>query len=99
MAGIIRVLRDMLKYLEQEYDRLGKIYLDSISSCLSNVPWDSLNDVCVGQNGYTQRCLDAFSLKNVQLPDSRACLDQYNWKTYNTSSRCYCRLCSNRSVG
>ncbi|XP_034689394.1 uncharacterized protein LOC117917281 isoform X1 [Vitis riparia] len=72
VAGIIRVLRNILKYLKQEYDdQLGKIYLDSISSCLSNVPWDSLNDVCVGQNGDTQRCSDTFSLKNVQLPESR----------------------------
>ena len=72
VAGIIRVLRNILKYLKQEYDdQLGKIYLDSISSCLSNVPWDSLNDVCVGQNGDTQRCSDAFSLRNVQLPESR----------------------------
>ena len=60
MAGIIRVLHDILKYLEQEYDQLEKIYLDSISSCLSNVPWDALNDVCVGQNGYTQEMLGRF---------------------------------------
>ena len=54
MPCIIRVLRNILKYLKREYDdQLGKIYLDSISSCLSNVPWDSLNDVCVGQNGDT----------------------------------------------
>ena len=54
MPSIIRVLRNILKYLKREYDdQLGKIYLDSISSCLLNVPWDSLNDVCVGQNGDT----------------------------------------------
>ena len=100
MAGIIHVLGNILKYLKQEYDDwLGKVYLDSISPCLSNVPRDSLDDVCVGQNGDIQRCSDAFSLRNVRLPDSRACLGQYNWKTYSTYSHCYYRLCSNRSVG
>lgn len=74
VAGIIRVLRNILKNMKQEYDdQLGKIYLDSISSCLSNVPWDSLNDVCVDQNGDTERCSygDAFNMRNVRLPESR----------------------------
>ena len=74
VAGIIRVLRNILKYLKQENDdQLEKLYLDSISSCLSNVPWDSLDAVCVGQTGDTQRCTngDAFSLRNVQIPESR----------------------------
>ena len=49
---------------------LGKC-LDSINSCLSNVPWDSLNDVCVGQNGDTWRRSNTFSLRNGQLLESK----------------------------
>ncbi|KAK2657368.1 hypothetical protein Ddye_010420 [Dipteronia dyeriana] len=46
LAGIIRVLRNILKCLKQDYDdedNLAVVYLDSVHSCLSNVHWDSMD--------------------------------------------------------
>ncbi|KAM7510281.1 hypothetical protein LguiB_009156 [Lonicera macranthoides] len=51
VAAIVRVLRNLLKYLKQEYDdQLFEIYLDSINACLLNVPWDRLNGIHVDQS-------------------------------------------------
>ncbi|KAK2997855.1 hypothetical protein RJ639_025971, partial [Escallonia herrerae] len=56
VAGIVRVLRTVLKNLKQEFDdQLFIVYLDSVSSCLSNLPLDSLNEVHVGENGVSLR--------------------------------------------
>ncbi|GKU94652.1 hypothetical protein SLEP1_g8112 [Rubroshorea leprosula] len=44
VAGIIQVLRNILKYLKQERDdELVDVYLDSVNSCLLNVPWSSMD--------------------------------------------------------
>ncbi|PSR88005.1 Threonine protease PRSS50 precursor [Actinidia chinensis var. chinensis] len=52
VACVIRVLRNVLKHLKQDTDdQLLEVYLDSISSCLSNVPWESMDEVHVGQSG------------------------------------------------
>ncbi|KAK2998945.1 hypothetical protein RJ639_024593, partial [Escallonia herrerae] len=56
VAGIVRVLRTVLKNLKQEFDdQLFIVYLDSVSSCLSNLPLDTLNEVHVGENGVSLR--------------------------------------------
>lgn len=56
VSSIIRVLRDILKYLKQEYDvQLLAAYLDCVNSCLTNIPWDLLNEIFVDPNGDAQR--------------------------------------------
>ncbi|GLT75258.1 hypothetical protein SLA2020_469940 [Shorea laevis] len=46
VAGIIQVLRNILKYFKQERgDELVNVYLDSVHSCLLNVPWSSMDVV------------------------------------------------------
>lgn len=46
VAGIIRVLRNILKYLKREdNDQLLEVYLNSVDSCLSNVHWDLFEEV------------------------------------------------------
>ena len=48
LAGIVRVLRNILKCLTPENDfELISVYLDSIGICLSNVPWDSFTEIFV----------------------------------------------------
>lgn len=50
-AAIIRVLRKTLKYLKQEDDdHLCEMYLDSVSSFLSDVPWDLMHEIQNGQS-------------------------------------------------
>ncbi|KAJ9170765.1 hypothetical protein P3X46_018845 [Hevea brasiliensis] len=50
-ATIIRVLRKTLKYLKQEDDdHLCEMYLDSASSFLSDVPWDFMDEIQIGQS-------------------------------------------------
>jgi hypothetical protein len=68
VAGIIRVLRNILKYLKREDDdQLLEVYLNCVDSCLSNVHWDLFDEVHVGQNGGTQKrfCADALFLRNI----------------------------------
>ncbi|XP_028117135.1 uncharacterized protein LOC114314830 isoform X6 [Camellia sinensis] len=70
VACIIRVLRNILKRLKQDIDdQLLKVYLNSISYCLASVPWDSMDEVHVGQNGDAVRKFseDAFRTKAVEL--------------------------------
>ncbi|KAK9285716.1 hypothetical protein L1049_024915 [Liquidambar formosana] len=74
VAGIIQALRNILKYLKQEYDdQLVEAYLYSVSSSISNLPWDLLNEIYVGQNGDAQKisCADALRLRNVWCLQSR----------------------------
>lgn len=50
-AGIVRVLRNILKHLKQECDdQLLEVYLGSVSSFLSNVPWESMDEIHVDQS-------------------------------------------------
>ncbi|XP_044470163.1 uncharacterized protein LOC123199303 isoform X2 [Mangifera indica] len=49
LAGIVRILRNILKYLKQEYghdDSLTEAYLHSVYSCFSTLPWDSMDLIC-----------------------------------------------------
>ncbi|KAJ0096376.1 hypothetical protein Patl1_28792 [Pistacia atlantica] len=53
LAGIVRILRNILKSLKQEYDyddSLTEAYLHSVYSCLSTVPWDSMGLICGTQS-------------------------------------------------
>ncbi|KAJ0040368.1 hypothetical protein Pint_28146 [Pistacia integerrima] len=53
LAGIVRILRNILKSLKQEYDyddSLTEAYLHSVYSCLSTVPWDSMDLICGTQS-------------------------------------------------
>ncbi|XP_024932465.3 uncharacterized protein LOC107424715 isoform X1 [Ziziphus jujuba] len=50
-ASIVRVLRTILKIFNTENDvQFLTFYFDSVSSCLSNVPWDLLTQICVPPN-------------------------------------------------
>lgn len=60
LVGIVRILRNILKSLKQEYDyhdSLTEVYLHSVYSCLSTVPWDSMDLICG-----TQSCCSAGAL-------------------------------------
>lgn len=47
VACVLRVLRIILKHLKQDFDdQLLGVYLESISSCFTNVPWNSLDQNC-----------------------------------------------------
>ncbi|XWS41967.1 hypothetical protein CRYUN_Cryun17cG0127800 [Craigia yunnanensis] len=51
VAGIIRILRNILKFLKEECDdELVQVFLNSISFCILNVPWDSMDEI-FGVNG------------------------------------------------
>ncbi|XP_075499786.1 uncharacterized protein LOC142538326 [Primulina tabacum] len=51
VTAIIRVLRNILKYLKQYCDsRTMKIYLDSVASLLLNVSWEILSEILVDCN-------------------------------------------------
>lgn len=53
-AGMVRVLRNILKHLKQECDdQLLEVYVGSVSSFLSNVPWESMDEIHVDQICYT----------------------------------------------
>lgn len=51
VAGIIRILRNMLKFLKEECDdELIQVFLSSISFFILNVPWESMDGI-FGANG------------------------------------------------
>ncbi|KAL0343616.1 UNVERIFIED_CONTAM: hypothetical protein Sangu_1249000, partial [Sesamum angustifolium] len=51
VAAIFQVLRNILKYLKQDFDvKVMKTYLDSISSSMLYLPWDTLNKIYLSQN-------------------------------------------------
>lgn len=61
LAEIVRVLRSILKCLNQdsEYDdNLAEVYLDSVYYSLSNMPWDSLDVIYNSQNSFSVDTLD-----------------------------------------
>lgn len=61
-AGIIQVLRRVLKSLNHDYDEdLVQVFLSSVNTCISNVPWDCF-DVVVGQIGDAPKRSSADSL-------------------------------------
>ena len=53
-AGMVRVLRNILQHLKQECDdQLLEVYVGSVSSFLSNVPWESMDEIHVDQICHT----------------------------------------------
>ncbi|XVF15639.1 hypothetical protein REPUB_Repub09cG0171700 [Reevesia pubescens] len=54
IAGIIRILSNMLKFLKEECDdELVQVFLNSISFCILNVPWDSMDEIFGGNGDYS----------------------------------------------
>ncbi|XVF61898.1 hypothetical protein PTKIN_Ptkin08bG0171600 [Pterospermum kingtungense] len=52
VAGIIRILRNILKFLKEEcVDELVQVFLNSISFCILNVPWESMDGIFGGNGG------------------------------------------------
>ncbi|KAG8384459.1 hypothetical protein BUALT_Bualt04G0120000 [Buddleja alternifolia] len=51
VAAIFRILRNILKFLKQDYDdKIMKAYLDSVSSLISNLPLDILSEIYGGHS-------------------------------------------------
>ncbi|XP_048445728.1 uncharacterized protein LOC103935797 [Pyrus x bretschneideri] len=56
VAGVVRVLRDIRKYLKSEDDdELVEAFFDSINSVLSTVPWNLLDEIHVGAKPDVQK--------------------------------------------
>ncbi|PRQ55916.1 putative protein Line [Rosa chinensis] len=56
-AGVVRVLRDILKYLKSEDDdELVEVFIEAVNSFLSTVPWDLLHEIRVGPNADALKC-------------------------------------------
>lgn len=65
VAGVISVLRKILKHLKRECDdQLLKGYLNSVRTCLLNIPWDVFNEDSLG--GMYLGCEDASIQNNLQ---------------------------------
>ncbi|XP_024030792.1 uncharacterized protein LOC21403182 [Morus notabilis] len=63
VAGIVRVLRHILKDLAREDDvQFIIIYFDAVTSCLLNVPWDSFTELFVAPDGEAQKTSTADNL-------------------------------------
>ncbi|KAK6129055.1 hypothetical protein DH2020_037216 [Rehmannia glutinosa] len=51
VAAIFQVLRNIQKYLKQDFDyKIMKAYIDSVSSLILNLPWDILRQIYAGHN-------------------------------------------------
>ncbi|KAK6128914.1 hypothetical protein DH2020_037353 [Rehmannia glutinosa] len=51
VAAIFQVLRNIQKYLKQDFDyKIMKAYIDSVSSLILNLPWDILREIYAGHN-------------------------------------------------
>ncbi|PIN14404.1 hypothetical protein CDL12_12968 [Handroanthus impetiginosus] len=69
VAAIIRVLRNIQKFLKQDSDdQIMKTYLDSVSSLMLNLPGDVLYEIYVGHNTETLKGLgkDVLQAKILQ---------------------------------
>ncbi|XP_021300896.1 uncharacterized protein LOC110429272 [Herrania umbratica] len=52
VAGIIRILRNILKFLKEDCDdELVQVFLNLICFCILNVPWDSMDEIFGGNGG------------------------------------------------
>lgn len=72
VAGIICVLRNILKHLKKECDdQLLKVYLASIRTCLSNIPWDLLNEIHLGGKSLGSSGGDASLYTSIEPLNSR----------------------------
>ncbi|KAJ7944381.1 Protein Lines [Quillaja saponaria] len=70
VAGINKVLCSIFKYLTEICDdKLIKVCCDSVSSCLSNVPWGLLDEYQANEIGGIEKssCADALHLKSFSL--------------------------------
>ncbi|XP_039061295.1 uncharacterized protein LOC120205514 [Hibiscus syriacus] len=68
VAAIIRTLRNMLKFLKEECDdELVLVFLNSISSYVLNVPWDSMDEIFCGIGGEKDEPRNLFLGNFVQL--------------------------------
>lgn len=55
-AGVVRVLRDILKYLKSENDdELVEVFIEAVNCFLSTVPWNLLHEFHVGPNADAQK--------------------------------------------
>lgn len=88
VGGIFRVLRNILKHLKHVDDvQLFEVYLNSLSSCLSVLPWDLLNEirVChVGQQkswfelcGYLVRFFCSLVDQSSLAKDAADCVSEH----------------------
>ncbi|XP_057951432.1 uncharacterized protein LOC131146073 isoform X7 [Malania oleifera] len=66
-AGVVQVLRNILKSLKQEDDdQYLKTYLNSLTSCLSSTCWDLLN-IPIDLNGAAERVYKADALHPTNI--------------------------------
>ncbi|XP_052878716.1 uncharacterized protein LOC108476553 isoform X1 [Gossypium arboreum] len=71
VAGIIRTLRNILKFLKEECDdELVLVLLNSISFFISNVPWDSMDEIFGGNGGEDDERNTLFLGNFIQLLSS-----------------------------
>ncbi|PPS01859.1 hypothetical protein GOBAR_AA18802 [Gossypium barbadense] len=71
VAGIIRTLRNILKFLKEECDdELVLVLLSSISFFISNVPWDSMDEIFGGNGGEDDERNTLFLGNFIQLLSS-----------------------------
>ncbi|XP_028764021.1 uncharacterized protein LOC114722220 isoform X2 [Neltuma alba] len=74
VAGINQVLRAVFKYLREDYDdELVKMYYDSVSSCLSKVPWDLLHQFqgCLIDGSKKSFYMDPLNVDNFSAMEPR----------------------------
>ncbi|XP_022751310.1 uncharacterized protein LOC111300007 isoform X2 [Durio zibethinus] len=77
-AGIIRILRNILKFLKEECDdELVQVFLDSVSFCISNVPWDSMDEFFGGNGGEKDELRTVFLGNFIQFLCSL--VEQFNF--------------------
>lgn len=75
VAGIIWVLRTILKHLRIECDdQLLELYLSAIRTCLSNIPWDLLDEV-LGQKSLGSSGGDSSIYTSTEPMNSRFLLN------------------------
>ncbi|KAG8384478.1 hypothetical protein BUALT_Bualt04G0121900 [Buddleja alternifolia] len=66
VAAVFRILRNILKYLKQDYnDKIMKAYLDSVSSLISNLPLDILRKIYGGRSTDALKSSDKDVLLNI----------------------------------
>ncbi|GMJ07962.1 hypothetical protein like AT3G50430 [Hibiscus trionum] len=68
VAGIIRILRNILKFLKEECDDdLVLVFLNSISFSILNAPWDSMDEIFGGNGGEKDEPRTLFLGNFIQL--------------------------------
>ncbi|KAK8717517.1 hypothetical protein V6N13_044783 [Hibiscus sabdariffa] len=68
VAGIIRILRNMLKFLKEECDdELVLVFINSIRFSILNVPWDSMDEIFGGNGGEMDEPRSLFLGNFIQL--------------------------------